>query len=284
LLWKLRPPVLALGGGGARGFAHLGVLEVLEQQRLPLKGIAGTSMGAVVGAMYLAYGSSSQTYAKWRRAIDEEIIPPVRPFRNKLTEATQEHPLLQVARKIRNQVVVAFAVNRTTVLDDQDLVRSFEFLVPDIRLEDLPAPFLAVATNLEDGSEARLTSGSLREVLRASSSIPGLLPAVEIDGRKLVDGGVVAEVPVRAARTVGWPVVAVDVSMDIPPLSDDDLVFDTLTRTQLMTLNLLRREELLYAADVIRPDVGRATWADWGQFEHLVEAGRAAAKRFLGID
>jgi NTE family protein len=241
-------------------------------------------MGAVVGAMYLAYGSSSRTYAKWRRAIDEEIIPPVRPFRNKLTEAPQEHPLFQVARKIRNQIVVAVAVNRTTVLDDQDLVRSFEFLVPDIRLEDLPAPFMAVATNLEDGSEARLTSGNLRQVLRASSSIPGLLPAVEIDGRKLVDGGVVAEVPVRAARTVGWPVVAVDVSMDIPPLSDDDLVFDTLTRTQLMTLNLLRREELFHAADIIRPNVGRATWADWSKFEQLVEAGRAAAKRFLGID
>jgi hypothetical protein len=72
--------------------------------------------------------------------------------------------------------------------------------------------------------------------------------------------------------------------MDIPPLSDDDLVFDTLTRTQLMTLNLLRREELLHAADVLRPEVGHATWADWDRFEELVSAGRKATKRFLGIN
>jgi NTE family protein len=284
LLWKIRRPVLALGGGGARGFAHLGVLEVLEEERLPIRGIAGTSMGALVGATFLAHESASRAIAKCRRAIDEEIIPPVRPLRNKLQQSPQEHPLFQAARRIRNNIVVAFAFNRTTVLEDSDLVRAVEFLIPDIGVEDLALPFVAVATDLEDGTEAWLATGDLRRALRASSSIPGLLPAVRMDGRTLADGGVVAEVPVRAARTLGWPVVAVDVSMDVPPRAEEDLVFDTLTRTQLISLKLLRREQLRHAADVIRPEVGHATWADWVRFEELVEAGRSATRRFLGLE
>jgi len=283
LLWRVRRPVLALGGGGARGFAHLGVLQVLDEQRLPVRAIAGTSMGAVVGAMYLAYGSASDAIVRWRQAIEAELIPPVRPLRNRLDQGSQEHPLLQVARRVKNNIVVAFAVNRTTVLDDEDLVRAFEFLVPDLAVEELRCPFFAVATDLESGVETRLGSGDLRQVLKASSSIPGLLPSVEVDGNILVDGGVVAEVPVKAARQLGWPVVAVDVSMDVPPLSQDDLVLDTMSRTQLMTLTLLRQEELKHADDIMRPDVGHLTWADWDRFDELVAAGRTAAEKFFGI-
>jgi NTE family protein len=240
-------------------------------------------MGAVIGAMYLAYGSAGETIRRWAQAIDADLVPPVRPLRDRQVEGSSEHPLLQVARRIRNQVVVAVAMNRTTVLDDRDLLQAVEFLVPEITVQDLPAPFTAVATDLANGSEVRLTGGDLRRAVTASSSIPGLLPAVEINGRPLVDGGVVSEVPVAAARALGWPVVAVDVSMDIPPLAEDDLVFDTMTRTQLMTGRLLRRTALAGAADVIRPEVGTATWADWHRFDELVAAGRTAARAFLGI-
>jgi NTE family protein len=241
-------------------------------------------MGAVIGAMYLAYGSAGETIRRWGQAIEADLVPPVRPLRDRQVNGSSEHPLLQAARRIRNQVVVAVAMNRTTVLDDRDVVRAMEFLVPEITVEDLPAPFMAVATDLSDGSEVRLTAGDLRRILKASSAIPGLLPSVEIDGRPLVDGGVVAEVPVAAAGSLGWPVVAVDASMDLPPLSDEDLVFDTLTRTQLMTARLLRQSALDGVADVIRPEVGTATWADWHRFDELVAAGRAAAYDFLGIE
>lgn len=275
--------MLALGGGGARGFAHLGVLQVLDEQGFAPRAITGTSMGAVAGAMYLAYGSAAEATRRWRQAIEAGLVPPVRPLRNRFEDGSTENPLLQVARRIRDQVVVAFAVNRTTVLDDRDLVRAFDFLIPEITIEDLPRPFMAVATDLADGAEVRLYRGDLRRVLKASSAIPGLLPPVEIGGRSLVDGGVVSEVPVKAARTMGWPVVAVDVSMDLPPMSPDDLVFDTMTRTQLMSGRLLRRRELEAAADVIRPQVGTITWADWHRFDELLAAGREAAETYLGI-
>lgn len=276
--------MLALGGGGARGFAHLGVLRVLDRLKLELRGVAGTSMGAVVGAMYLQYGSADAVIERWREAFRNELIPPVRPLRSAVRAGTQEHPLLQAARRIRDQVVIAFAVHRETILDDGDLVRAFEFLIPDATVEELPCPFVAVAVDIDSGDEVRLTRGDLRTIVRASSAIPGVLPAVSVDGRRLVDGGVLAEVPVAAARNLGWPVIAVDVAMELPTIGASDLVLDTMMRTQMMTSRQLRDCQLESATDIIRPEVGETTWADWDHFEELVEIGGAAAAEYFGLE
>ena len=282
-VWRLRPPVLALGGGGARGFAHLGVLQVLDEVGLSVRGIVGTSMGAVVGGMYFAYGSAERATDLWREALKNELIPSVRPIGRVPDADTKEHPLIQVARRIRNRVVISFAMNKGTVLDDSALVEALEFLIPDLQFSDLPKPLVVVATNLETGAEERLRSGPIRPAMVATSAIPGMVPAVKIDGRPLVDGGVVAEVPAVAAREEGWPVVAVDVSLDVPPVREDDLVLDTMMRTQMMTARLLRRRQLLSATQVIRPGVGDARWAEWNRFDEFVDAGRKATLEFLGL-
>jgi NTE family protein len=281
--WRLKPPVLALGGGGARGFAHIGVLQALDDARLPVRTIVGTSMGAVAGGMYLAHGSAARVVELWKSALDEGMIPQVRPIGRVPHADTSEHPLIQIARRIRNRVVISFAMNRSTVLDNKDLEQALEYLVPDVTFADLLRRLVVIATDLETGEEVRLRRGSLRRALDASSAIPGMVPAVEIDGRWLVDGAVVAEVPVAAAKEEGWPVVAVDVSLDVPSIGKDDLVLDTMMRTQMMTARLLRRQQLDAATAVIRPQVGGARWAEWGRFEEFVEAGRVATNEFLGL-
>jgi len=281
--WRLKPPVLALGGGGARGFAHLGVLQVLDEARLPVGAIVGTSMGAVVGGMYLAHGSAERAIDLWREAIEQGMIPSVRPIGRVPRADTREHPLIQVARRIRNRVVISFAMNRSTVLDDTELEQALEYLIPDVQFSDLSQKLVVVATDLETGEEVRLRQGSLRAALDATSAIPGMVPAVEVDGRWLVDGGAVAEIPAVAARDEGWPVVAVDTSMDVPPIAEDDLVLDTMWRTQMMTARLLRQRQLRSATHVIRPQVGGARWAEWHRFDEFVEAGRVATREFLGL-
>jgi len=281
--WRLKPPVLALGGGGARGFAHLGVLQVLDEARLPIGAIVGTSMGAVVGGMYLAHGSAERATELWREAIEQGMIPSVRPIGRVPHADTREHPLIQVARRIRNRVVISFAMNRSTVLDDTELEQALEYLIPDVQFADLSQTLVVVATDLETGEEVRIRKGPLRAALDATSAIPGMVPAVEVDGRWLVDGGVVAEIPAVAARDEGWPVVAVDTSMDVPPIAEDDLVLDTMWRTQMMTARLLRQRQLKAATHVIRPQVGEARWAEWHRFDEFVEAGRVATRKFLGL-
>lgn len=282
-LWRVRSPVLALGGGGARGFAHVGVLEVLDACRLPVRAIVGTSMGAVVGAMYLTLGSAAAVRNRWQEARRGHLTLSVTGINRISDAARREHPLIQVARRIRDRVVISFAVNRATMLDDQDFVRAIEFLVPDVAIEELPTRYVAVATDLRSGAEVRIERGPLRTALRASGAIPGLLPAVEVDDRLLVDGGVVAEVPVAAATAIGWPVVAVDVSVDLPAIRDTDLVLDTMMRTQTMTAALLRQRQLEGFHQVIRPQVGHAGWADWERLDEFVAAGRAAAAAWLGL-
>ena len=283
MAWRLRPPVLALGGGGARGFAHFGVLEVLEDSGLKPQAFVGTSMGAVAGGMVLAHGSARRAIELWAQALVKDLILSVRPIGSVPHAGEKEPPLIQVARKIRNRVVISFAMNRSTILESAALEEALEHLVPDISFADLPKKLIVVATDLETGEAVCIREGSLRKALVASSAIPGMVPAVRIDGRLLVDGGVVAEVPSVAARAEGWPVVAVDVSMDVPPLSNDDLVLDTMMRTQMMTARLLRDRQMQSASFVIRPEVGAARWAEWQRFEEFVESGRVAAKEFLGL-
>jgi NTE family protein len=193
----------------------------------------------------------------------------------------KEHPLLQVARQVKDRVVISFALNRSTVLDGSDLDAAVDALLPDQLIEDLPVPFTAVATRLESGAEVRLSTGSLRDAVKASSAIPGMVPARTVDGSDLVDGGVVAEVPVAAARAVGRPVLVVDASMDVPPPAADDTALDTMMRTQMMTSRLLLRRQLADATWVIRPEIGHVAWADWGAMEAMIDAGERAAREFF---
>jgi NTE family protein len=282
LSWKLRPPVLALGGGGARGFAHIGVLQVLEEEAgLRPRAIAGTSMGAVIGAMYLIHGSAQAVIERWQETIEKKLIPTVPTLAAARERGAREHPLLQAARRIKSRVVISMAVSRSTMLDGAPLAQALDVLLPDIDIKEIGLPFAAVATDLATGEVVALTEGPLRTAIQASSSIPGLVPAVEIGGRVLVDGAVKAEVPVAVARRLGRPVVAVDVSIDLPPLSIGGLVLDTMMRTQLMTSMQLRRLQLRSVRRVIRPNVGHATWSEWDRFYELVEAGREATRAWL---
>jgi NTE family protein len=282
LLMRARPPVLALGGGGARGFVHIGVMRVLDAHSVRIRSTVGTSMGALMGAMYLVHKTAASVEERWRDALEQGVLPVVRQVRMVPRAEKKEHPLIQVARQIKNQVVVSFALNRSTVLDGSVLDQVVDFLLPDILIEDLPRPFIAVATDLESGAETRLSRGSLRMAVKASSSIPGMVPAKSVDGCELVDGGVVAEIPFAAARAQGRPVLVVDASMEIPPLEEDDLALDTMMRTQMMTSRLLRERQLADATWVIRPKIGHVAWADWGTFDELIAEGERAALEFFG--
>ena len=240
-------------------------------------------MGALMGAMYLVHRTAASVEERWRDALEQGVLPVVRQVRMVPRAEKKEHPLIQVARQIKNQVVVSFALNRSTVLDGSVLDQVVDFLLPDILIEDLPRPFIAVATDLESGAETRLSRGSLRMAVKASSSIPGMTPAKSVDGCELVDGGVVAEIPVAAARAQGRPVLVVDASMEIPPLEEDDLALDTMMRTQMMTSRLLRERQLADATWVIRPKIGHVAWADWGTFDELIAEGEVAAREFFGV-
>jgi len=187
--------VLALGSGGARGLAHIGVLEVLEEQGLPIRAIVGCSIGAEIGALYAHYGDAASLVRTalgfgWKQTL-QLFLPDI------------ANGGVSSGRKI-----IAF----------------LESYLGTVTMADLRIPFLAVATDLESGKEVVLRDGSVVAAVRASLSLPGLLAPCPREGRLLIDGGVVNPVPSDvAARAFGGPVVAVGVHQDAGSLAPSDM-------------------------------------------------------------
>jgi len=177
---------LALGSGSARGLAHIGVLRALEEAGIRVTCVAGTSIGALIGAVY-ASGKLDALATEllafdWKRVA--AFLDPVFP--------------------------------RSGLIDGQRVVSLVRSHVGVSNIEDLPVPFCAVATDIQTGVEAIIKTGDLIDAVRASISVPGILTPVRLDGRVLVDGGLVNPVPVNAARNMGADfVIAVDLNHDI---------------------------------------------------------------------
>ncbi len=174
---------IALGSGSARGWAHIGVLNVLADEGIQVDCISGTSIGAVVGAVY-SIGDMS-AFEKFTRSIDW--------------------------RGIASLIDVTFP--GSGLIPGKRLFRMLSEYYKDIRIEDLPIPYCAIAADVRTGEEIRFTSGKLMDAVRASVSIPGVLTPYKYEGRILVDGGIVNPVPVNAAREMGAEIViAVDLN------------------------------------------------------------------------
>lgn len=285
-LYFLRRPrpglVLALGGGGARGLAHLGVLETVEQLELPVNGIAGTSAGAVIGAMWLVHGSAAAALVRWNELLAAGLVPASLPdIRLADGVSSRDNLLLQFARTLRRGAVVALALGRASLITRADLERAVAFLVPDIRIEELPTPLVAVATDFDTGAPVAIRRGPLRAALAASSSVPAAVPPYRIGARTLIDGGVVTDLPVQQARELrAGPVVAVDVGDDLPPASADRLTMpQAMLRAGVMTHQVLRHLLARDADLVLRPEVAGIHWSEFGRGEDARRAGAEEARR-----
>ena len=210
---------LVLSGGGARGIAHVGVLQVLQQLHVPIDAIAGTSMGAVVGGLY-ASGLSPEQIAATLRSVNWQRAFRDRPPREELTlrrKQEDENFLVEFPIGIRG----GRPVLPMGLIEGQSLTEVLRLLTLPVaridRFDDLPTPFRAVATDLETGQEVVIGSGDLTSAMRASLSAPGVFVPVERGGRMLVDGGISDNVPVDVARAMGVDVVIV-VDVDFPLL------------------------------------------------------------------
>jgi NTE family protein len=281
-----RPRIgLVLGGGGARGIAHISVLRKLEEMHVPVDCIAGTSMGALVGAMY-ASGMSVDDIEKtvlsldWPRLFDDSLERPERSFRRKRDdELVISAPGVGIGKK---GVKIAGGI-----LGGERILLLFEKLVePVATIEDfdrLPIPFRAVAADINDGEPVLVQGGDLALAMRASMSLPGLFPPVPIDGHVLVDGGIARNLPIDVARQMGADIIiAVDVGTPLAQLDPSaSALAITSQLTGLMTVGNTRAQiATLGERDVLlTPALGDTVTT--GSFDKGLEAlsiGRDAAQ------
>ena len=280
-----RPKVgLALSGGGARGTAHVGVLQVIEELGIPVDYIAGTSMGAIVGGLY-ASGYDANEILGIVEDLDWEKAMTDRPERIHRTMRSKDldRDFLIPHRVGFNRGRLQFPLG---VVEGQHLDQVFhQLLMPVVGVtdfDDLPIPFRAVATDLATGDEVVLGQGSLANALRASMSVPGANTPVTIDDRLLVDGGMSNNLPVDVVRGMGADIViAVDISS--PMLSREQLT-SVLSVTEQLTNFLTRRStenqiESLGPRDIlVVPDLEGFNSADFFRVLEIVEKGREAAE------
>ena len=174
---------LVLSSGGARGLAHIGAIEALEEHGYHISSIAGCSMGALIGGVYAA--GKLKEYREWMKTID----------RKKMLELTD----------------FSFSINH--LVKGDRIIEAIMAFVPDMAIEDLPIPYCAVATDWQNGEEVVFREGSLFDAIRASISLPLYYEPVRRDGRILIDGGVINPIPLnRVERHEGDLLVGVDVS------------------------------------------------------------------------
>ena len=279
-----RPRIgLVLSGGGARGAAHVGVIQALEEMRIPIDAVAGTSMGAVVGGLYAA-GLSGTEIAQVFDALDWQDMLRDRAPRRDLVYRRKQDDRVFLARGALGVSATDGVLLPLGLIQGQKItqvLRTATMRVADVQdFDRLPTPFRALATDLETGDAAVLKSGDLATVLRASMSAPGVLAPVEIGGRLLVDGGLVDNLPVSLARDMGVDIlIAVDVSF---PLARRDGLESPLDVTNQMIGIMLRRGTRASRAQLsdrdilIQPDLGRMTTVEFSRVPQVMMAGESA--------
>jgi NTE family protein len=280
-----RPKIgLVLSGGGARGAAHVGVIRALEQLRVPIDAIAGTSMGAMVGGLYAAGLSGDEIEQVFRELDWQEAIRDRAPRRDLTYRRKQDdrNILARGALGVSAETGVVLPLGLVQGHKITQVLRGATSRVADVQdFDALPTAFRALATDLETGEPIVLARGDLVTVLRASMSAPGVLTPVEVDGRLLVDGGLVDNLPVELARSMGVDrLIVVDVSFPLATRSDFDSAFDI--ANQMIGIMVRRGTRQSKAAmqpsDVlIEPQLGTMTSIDFDHVPQVMETGRTAA-------
>ena len=275
-----RPTIgLVLGGGSARGLAHIGVLQWFEEHRVPIDAIAGTSMGALVAGGYATGRSADElrtlvTALDWDRLFLGDVPFDLKSFRRKEDRRRYQ---------VRFELGLRDGLGAASGLDSGHQIGlflsrvAFPYASP-LGFDDLPIPFRAVATDLEQAEIVVLERGSLSRALRATMAIPGLFVPVVIDGRLLADGGLLNNVPVDVVRALGVDrVIAVDVGAALE--TRDELRSALQLASQALNVMMAERSrQRLQDADVVvRPATDDMASTDWRWAAELIERGYAGA-------
>jgi len=274
---------LALGGGAARGMAHIGVLEALEEAGITIDVLTGTSMGAIVGGMYAARPQADLLRKQFKDYLKSDIFRKSRlDFAIDREQIEGEGLFYRYSQLVRKNLFLTLSMTKLAFVSQETADKSFAFLLPDVNIEQMPIPFATSALDLGSCHEVILSSGSLRHAVAATSALPGVLPPVKHNGNLLVDGGWINAVPIGPARKLGADVViAIDVGSELGETERATSGLGVVFRADAAARNALSELQLTQADLVIRPDVGENHWADFSRAELVIAKGYQATNEKL---
>lgn len=272
---------LALGGGGARGLAHLGILRELEKAGISIDLLTGTSMGALVAAVYAQNPDSSAAIDRFRNFLESSEFKKTNPEFLR-SHNHEEIPLWEGVFQrftsfIRRSIFYGQSLTRQASISEEKFTQNINFLLEEGQIEETVKPLAVIALDLKSSGEVILRKGSIRRAVSASCAIPGIFPPVKIEDRDLVDGGWVDRVPVQPARIMGADFI---IAVDVGEAAEEEEDFSTGLGVYLRTCDVSRvaltRLQLKEADVVVCPDVSAVHWSDFGHLEECVRAGEQA--------
>jgi NTE family protein len=273
---------LVLSGGGAKGFAHIGVLKVLEQAGIKIDYIGGTSMGAVVGGLYASGYNATQIDSIFNCTNFNELLKDYNPRNNKSFYEKRNDELYAITLPF-NKFKFGFPIALSKGLYNYNLLVRLTTNVNHItNFQKLPIPFLCVATDIETGKEVILKNGYLPKALLASSAFPSLFSPVEIDGKYLIDGGVINNYPIEEIRKMGADIIiGVDVQDDLK--TRETLTDATRILVQITNLQMLEsmKEKIKLTDIYIKPDISNFSVLSFNEGRQIIKKGEEATLPFL---
>ena len=273
---------LALGGGGVRGFAHLGVIEVLEREGIPIDMIVGSSVGAAVGAMYAFRPKIAPSLTQFRHYLHSDLYDATKLAYLRQSEESRENLYAKLKIRFAQGAVFATSLSKTSLFSEEVLRKNVQYLIPPVNIEESLIPLQIVSFDLQSGDQVILSEGSLVEAVMASCAIPGVFPPVKHGEMELMDGGIVNPVPCDIARNMGADIViGVDLSPGPDPLMQLSNSYEVAMRAADISRFRLKRLIVQEADAVVPVSTSDVFWADFSQFDHCVEMGRQCAEAAL---
>ncbi|HDR04014.1 MAG TPA: hypothetical protein ENN84_02035 [Candidatus Marinimicrobia bacterium] len=275
-----RPKIgLALGGGGARGLAHLGVLQALEEERIHIDMVAGVSIGAIVGALYAHYLDSVKVRDHMKTFVSGETFRSL-GF-HKLESSSSHEPsfIEQFSKLVARKIIIKLNATRLGLISAVRMRHVLEELYEGISFDTLKIPFGALAGNLETGEGRLFIDGDLVTAVQASASLPGWVEPLQLDGHYYADGIVFASVPTYCLRDLGADIViAVDVSNRKYNSKKLNNSLDVVSRSEYIIKNRLTDMVLGFADIRIQPDTKGLEWYEYTRIDELLYEGREATR------
>ena len=273
---------IALGGGGVRGAAHVGVLQELDRAGIKIDTISGVSAGAVIGAMY-AYSLDAKWIEKKFRQIWSSHIVKNNLQKYLINPNSNQSFFNRINTSFNNLTLAFMGLFRNYIFDSKYLIKILDELIPESSFENMKIPLKIIATNISTGEDIVYDSGDVKDAIIKSCAIPGVFKPINNGNNLLVDGGVGMPVPVEPLLGICQFIIAVDIGCYQFQKLKNPNITDLKTRASIITSNRLKKILSSHADYIIRPDTRGFHWSRFEKAETLLDSGKLAVIEDLGI-
>ena len=282
---KVIPFTLVLGGGGARGLAHIGVLKALEKNNLTPSLIVGTSMGALVGGMYSQLRSAEAVEEKIRKFLQGDFFKQIGLEQFSDADKKSSHSIWErFATHLKQRYFLSKSMLGTGTFAQKTLLQGMKILLDEGDIHNLPLRFAAVSSDLTTGKEIVFTSGSIITAVAASSAVLGIIAPMKFGSRLVVDGTVTSTIPVPAARSLSSnPIIAVDVRQSLESAESYQHGYEVFIRASDITRFRLNDIMLQQATVVLKPAVADLNWNEFSRINQCIHNGEQAVEENLAL-